>query len=481
VKVTPVIDSTLQLGQNEALPGERVPWRLNMTYPTARIEIGAGFFFKPSKRMSSVKVWWLELASRNRKGRWHREICAAPPATSRFRKRVPQGCAGTAVWSGRSPVGMRSRSRGSKLKLSFTGVSPAGDLIQLRDRRATKSIRLTLNLLGSDRKSKRKVVTSSDAVLLERQFRGAAVDTGSGSAQVYGIGTTESNDIASLAPGAAASASGFVDTPGVAVKGSEEPEADYLDRLQNAETGFSATATTVFARATRSGPAGAALQRVLPVIKIEKGGPVEFDPGDSLNYEISVFNSGHAAGSPLTLDSVESDAPVAVSSSAPLVAGASRTGVVNWIVPNTSVPAQVRDVATVTWTDGIGNQYGPVASRFTSLNRSASELPAPTITGGPPAQTVSGTARFEFDGAAGSSFECRIDGETWEECGSPEAVDGVSEGEHKFEVRQHLDGTRHSQPAGWSWKVDPDAQMCTGASTESEIWGDGDSSDGGEG
>jgi outer membrane protein OmpA-like peptidoglycan-associated protein len=71
---------------------------------------------------------------------------------------------------------------------------------------------------------------------------------------------------------------------------------------------------------------------------------------------------------------------------------------------------------------------------------------APAITGGPQGTVTDTTARFEFSGEAGATFECALDGGAFELCTSPKTYTGLAVGEHAFEVRQ-TDGSANIGPS----------------------------------
>ncbi len=61
---------------------------------------------------------------------------------------------------------------------------------------------------------------------------------------------------------------------------------------------------------------------------------------------------------------------------------------------------------------------------------------APAITGGPQGTVTDTTARLEFSGEAGATFECGLDGGASELCTSPKTYTDLALGEHTFQVRQ---------------------------------------------
>jgi outer membrane protein OmpA-like peptidoglycan-associated protein len=61
---------------------------------------------------------------------------------------------------------------------------------------------------------------------------------------------------------------------------------------------------------------------------------------------------------------------------------------------------------------------------------------APAVTGGPQGMTTDSTARFEFSGEPGATFECSLDGGPSAPCTSPVTYTGLAAGRHTFRVRQ---------------------------------------------
>lgn len=83
-------------------------------------------------------------------------------------------------------------------------------------------------------------------------------------------------------------------------------------------------------------------------------------------------------------------------------------------------------------TDDAGNVSDEVTYSWI-LDRSAPEVP--TVLSGPPAQTTSKSATFEFSAESGATIECRVDGGAWAPCTSPLVLSGLGLGEHVLELR----------------------------------------------
>ncbi len=96
------------------------------------------------------------------------------------------------------------------------------------------------------------------------------------------------------------------------------------------------------------------------------------------------------------------------------------------------------------------------------------KAPETELTAQPTAISPSASASFSFKGTdSGSgvaSFECRLDSEgAWNSCSSPQKFEGLTEGNHKFEVRA-IDkaGNPDASSAIFSWQVDtkaPDTEL----------------------
>ena len=86
--------------------------------------------------------------------------------------------------------------------------------------------------------------------------------------------------------------------------------------------------------------------------------------------------------------------------------------------------------------------------------------PETTITSAPPDPSNAASAEFEFSSnESGSSFECSLNGGTFQRCTSPKGYPDLPEGRHTFEVRAiDAAGNPDPTPASHAWTVDtPDA------------------------
>ncbi len=98
-------------------------------------------------------------------------------------------------------------------------------------------------------------------------------------------------------------------------------------------------------------------------------------------------------------------------------------------------------------TDAAGN-VGPVSSR--SFVRDTTP-PDAAVTPGP---SSGGQQSFEFTASEpGSTFECRVDGGSWEPCSSPFTTPALPPGPHTFEVRARDAAGNVSDPVSYSFTV----------------------------
>jgi large repetitive protein len=82
------------------------------------------------------------------------------------------------------------------------------------------------------------------------------------------------------------------------------------------------------------------------------------------------------------------------------------------------------------------------------------DLPLVTLTAKPPAKSKSSSATFEFTSTEATTFDCKLDSATFDDCTSPKSYDDLSEGSHTFAVRAR-DGAGNTGPATtYTWTID---------------------------
>lgn len=85
--------------------------------------------------------------------------------------------------------------------------------------------------------------------------------------------------------------------------------------------------------------------------------------------------------------------------------------------------------------------------------RPAPKPPVVKITSAPPAETAEQKASFGFKGVAGGSYECSIDAGAWSPCQSGQSFGPLLPGDHRFQVREKLNGIT-GPAASYHWTID---------------------------
>ena len=99
--------------------------------------------------------------------------------------------------------------------------------------------------------------------------------------------------------------------------------------------------------------------------------------------------------------------------------------------------------------DRAGNPDPSPASRKWTVDTNPPET---AVENGPPHVSHKDTATFTVSSEAGATFECRLDGHGWGECGQ---VSGLGDGKHVMRARaKDRAGNVDPTPASWSWRID---------------------------
>ena len=75
------------------------------------------------------------------------------------------------------------------------------------------------------------------------------------------------------------------------------------------------------------------------------------------------------------------------------------------------------------------------------------------ILSGPPKESAKQKATFSFKGVPGGSYECSIDGGAWAPCHSGQSFGPLMPGDHRFQVREKLNGIT-GPAASYRWTID---------------------------
>ncbi len=78
--------------------------------------------------------------------------------------------------------------------------------------------------------------------------------------------------------------------------------------------------------------------------------------------------------------------------------------------------------------------------------------PSVKITSHPAKETTATTAPFGFTGVPGGTFQCSVDGGAWTACKSGDSFGPLQPGDHRFEVRETLNGLT-GPAAAYSWTI----------------------------
>ena len=109
--------------------------------------------------------------------------------------------------------------------------------------------------------------------------------------------------------------------------------------------------------------------------------------------------------------------------------------------------------------DAAGNESVPTSYSWTL---DTTTPPIPTIDSHPPNPDNDTSPTFGFsDSEGGVTFQCELDGATFEACTSPEAYLSVAAGAHVFSVRAVDAATNQSAAARYSWTIDTLAPVIT--------------------
>jgi hypothetical protein len=87
--------------------------------------------------------------------------------------------------------------------------------------------------------------------------------------------------------------------------------------------------------------------------------------------------------------------------------------------------------------------------------------PTASVTSGPAALSTSRSATFAFSADEPSSFECQLDGGSFQGCGSPASYQGLGDGTHTFAVQPTDAAGNTGATSSHGWKIDGTAPETT--------------------
>lgn len=186
--------------------------------------------------------------------------------------------------------------------------------------------------------------------------------------------------LASLAPGQSVSVSSDAVVPVPDPRGVLEPVDAYLARL----AALDGTELAGSAFALASGGVGTVLgpfdfdtvTRHLPVVGLDLTGPELLVAGDTATYGIGLRNTGSADAPLVDTELVVDGDPIATSAATSLPAGGIDDSTASVVVPPDRPVGFIEALATTSWTDANGNDYGDVDDEVTTEIGSPPDLSA---------------------------------------------------------------------------------------------------------
>jgi RHS repeat-associated protein len=173
----------------------------------------------------------------------------------------------------------------------------------------------------------------------------------------------------SLAAGRSSDVPTTLTAPPVTPKEAGETDAAYLTRLRSADDrpiDFTLALEWTDAAGNLYGPIAAALRttEVLPIILLSLKAPETVESGESIAYQVSASNAGHAeaAGIGLNVTLPGGRVEAVTLPEGRIAPGGTQEAVVNFTVPAGQAEGQIGAQAVVNWRDASANGYGPTSA-----------------------------------------------------------------------------------------------------------------------
>lgn len=195
------------------------------------------------------------------------------------------------------------------------------------------------------------------------------------------VDASEQPELATLVPGERVELAADAAVPPAAGRGPAETTAAYLARL----AALDGTTLTGAASARATGGVGLVLGaqvaassvRRVPVVEPTVTGASTGVAGEQLTWAVGLRNSGSALAAPLVVEAAVGGAPAEVTGAPDrLAAAAIEEAALRAVVPADTRPGDIETLATVRWSDGAGNEYGPVEAVATTTIGTAPALVA---------------------------------------------------------------------------------------------------------
>ncbi|HVP02570.1 MAG TPA: hypothetical protein VMT10_08380, partial [Solirubrobacteraceae bacterium] len=439
--LTPALQTTLEGGADQVLPGQPVPYRARVRNSGSALALGASLRVDNlTGAGAQVAAYVAAIERRTGSGGW--TVVAARAAALPGYTAHDSGPGGTALTVGASgqPAAGASypatgdRILGTTLSAGSSGtwqLAASSDLdsaavTALASDAANGQVRVRVHVeladsgLHASGESESTADITADTRTQSAVARHAQLQVTGFDGATSTITDAQQPTLATIAPGADALIPVDQQTPGVAAKATGESDLTYLTRLAGADaTAFSIamqTSAQSDGASTRDGSgtpqtgaprtlgapqAHDATTRRLPIVAVAKSGPPGASAGTEVQYTVTAANSGSAAATITSLtDQVDSGQPVSVPGApTTLAAGASASAQVPYDIPTAHATGPLSDTATVQWADARGNQYGPVSDHYTTQVQATSGggVSAPTLDTTIPTNLADAT-RFLYQG-----------------------------------------------------------------------------------
>ena len=506
VAIDPSIEVTTQPLSTLGAPGSAVPVNVAVKNTGAELSVSGEVEF-PGLVLTTttLKSWWATLDVRSAAGTWEAlggaagttsgytplspapttdglevEIVSIPTHGVTYPANGADQVLGTRI-AGFPSARWRYRAKFSLSRSQLDELLPASSEKQVRMRFHGEAERVGVFNLRSrvvhDRSATFGQMLRSQTATVNQAAITVAVD--GQSPQAFGPSTHPA--LSAIESGQEVVVSASATMPAVSPKGLTESDVAYLDRLREAlarSVGVTAGVSYELTGAAKplswwplpdldppftltSSPSAIAhappttIATAVPIVEVSKVGPQEAAPGETATYAIQATNAGNAAATASVVDDVDGIGTSSVPGFGLIPAGSSAAASHSVLVPASASGAAITDTASATWTDAIGNLYGPLsASVATPLLIDSTPPPPPVITAHPRAIEANPNGSFEFGGEPAGRFECTIDEGATEACIAPKQFEGLTEGVHSFGVRQIDDAGNAGSWTAYIWTID---------------------------
>jgi RHS repeat-associated protein len=208
------------------------------------------------------------------------------------------------------------------------------------------------------------VRNTGSGTALQARLRATNPDSSVFDASPFGLQAGSSSDVPTT-----------LTAPAIEPKQTGETDAAYLARLRiddNKPIDFALALEWTDAAGNTYGPLVGALRttEVLPIVLVSLTAPETTESGDTITYQLTAENVGHAEAVGIELsvtlpDGRAQQVPLPVSALPP---GDKQAAVVNFDVPDIQAEGQIEAHATLSWKDAAVNGYGPMpASAVTNV------------------------------------------------------------------------------------------------------------------